>query len=146
MVGPFLTGGSRAARPGRRGTSPPTRRWPRTSSRIGRSVASTVADISYLSTYGIRTFYVYRALELPTVDWLAAMGGLHAGGATLFAQTGLVGAAAAAGFDGIYTYDIVTYGGTSSIACAIRRTPSGSPALRRSGRGTTHVVAAATLS
>ena len=37
---------------------------------------------------------------------------LHAGGATLFAQTPLVGAAAAAGFDGIYTYDIVTYGGS----------------------------------
>jgi hypothetical protein len=77
----------------------------------GRSVASTVADISYLSTYGIRTFYVYRALELPSEDWRSAIGALHAGGATMIAQTGLVGAAAAAGFDGIYTYDIVTYGG-----------------------------------
>ena len=29
----------------------------------------------------------------------------------MFAQTALVGAAAAAGFDGVYTYDIVVYSG-----------------------------------
>ena len=77
----------------------------------GRTVASTVADISYLRLYGIRTFYVYRALDLPIADWAAARAALHAGGTTLLAQTALVGAAAAAGFDGVYTYDIVTYGG-----------------------------------
>jgi hypothetical protein len=79
----------------------------------GRSVASTVADIAYLRTYGITSFYVYRALDLPVADWAAAMPALHADGLTLFAQTGLVGAAAAGGFDGIYTYDIVTYGGNT---------------------------------
>jgi hypothetical protein len=39
------------------------------------------------------------------------MPALHAGGATIYAQTSEIGAAAAAGFDGVYTYDIVTYGG-----------------------------------
>ncbi len=77
----------------------------------GRSVASTLADVAYLRLYGIRSFYVYRALDLPIADWAAAQPALHAGGSMLFAQTSLVGAAAAAGFDGIYTYDIVTYGG-----------------------------------
>jgi glycoprotein endo-alpha-1,2-mannosidase len=78
----------------------------------GRSVASTVADVQYLRTaYGIKTFYVYRPLDLPVADWAAAKTALHAGGTTLFAQTALAGAAAAAGFDGVYTYDIVTYGG-----------------------------------
>jgi hypothetical protein len=77
----------------------------------GRSVASTVADVAYLRTLGITTFYVYRALDLPVADWAAAKADLHASGTLLFAQTDLAGAAAAAGFDGIYTYDIVTYSG-----------------------------------
>jgi hypothetical protein len=77
----------------------------------GRTVATTVDDLSYLRGYGVRTFYVYRALDLPIADWATAKASLHAGGTALFAQTALVGAAAAAGFDGIYTYDIVTFGG-----------------------------------
>jgi hypothetical protein len=77
-----------------------------------RTVASMVADVAYLeSTYGIRTFYIYRALDLPVADWAAAHDALHAvRGTLLFAQTALAGAASAARFDGIYTYDIVTYG------------------------------------
>jgi glycoprotein endo-alpha-1,2-mannosidase len=77
----------------------------------GRTVASTVDDLVYLRRYGIRTFYVYRPLDLPIADWAAAKSALHAGGSTVFGQTALVGAAAAAGFDGVYTYDIVVYGG-----------------------------------
>ncbi len=77
----------------------------------GRTVASTVTDLVYLRRYGIRTFYVYGPLDLPIADWVAAKAALHADGSTLFAQTALVGAAAAAGFDGVYTYDIVVYGG-----------------------------------
>jgi hypothetical protein len=78
-----------------------------------RSVESVVADVSYLwRTYGVRTFYVYQALDLPVSDWVAAKAALHPGpGVTTYAQTPLAGAAAAAGFDGVYTYDIVTYGG-----------------------------------
>ncbi|MFL5955104.1 MAG: alpha-mannosidase [Gaiellaceae bacterium] len=75
----------------------------------GRTVAGTVADLEYLRTFGIRTFYVYRPTDLPSGDWLLAQPALHAGGSTLFAQTALVGWAAASGFDGVYTYDIVVY-------------------------------------
>ena len=77
----------------------------------GRSVASTVDDVQYLRGLGIHTFYVYRALELPSLDWLAANATLRAEGISMIAQTALVGAAAAAGFAGVYTYDIVVYGG-----------------------------------
>jgi len=79
----------------------------------GRTVADVVSDVAYLEQkYGIHTFYVYQALNLPVAEWAAAMPALHAGGnVKLFAQTALVGDAAAAGFDGVYTYDIVTYGG-----------------------------------
>jgi glycoprotein endo-alpha-1,2-mannosidase len=76
----------------------------------GRTVASTIDDVAYLRGYGIRTFYVYRPFDFAPADWAAATADLHAGGATLFAQTGLPGAAAAGGFDGVYTYDIVVFG------------------------------------
>ena len=77
----------------------------------GRTVSSTVADIAYLRNYGITSFYVYRPFDLPVSDWAAAKTALHAGGVRLLAQTAMVGDAAKAGFDGVYTYDIVTYGG-----------------------------------
>ena len=77
-----------------------------------RTVPGTVADVAYLeSTYGVRTFYVYRPFDFTVAEWAAATKALHSGGTTLFAQTALVGAAAAAKFDGVYTYDIVTYSG-----------------------------------
>jgi len=76
-----------------------------------RTVSSTVADIAYLRNYGITSFYVYRPFDLTVSDWAAAKTALHAGGVRLFAQTAMVGDAANAGFDGVYTYDIVTYGG-----------------------------------
>jgi hypothetical protein len=81
----------------------------------GRTVDSVVADVSYLvATYGIKTFYVYRALDLPVAEWASAQAALHAyPGVTVYAQTPFAGAAAAGGFDGIYTYDIVTYGGNT---------------------------------
>jgi glycoprotein endo-alpha-1,2-mannosidase len=90
----------------------------------GRTVASTVTDVQYLEArYGIRTFYVYRALDLPPAEWAAARDELHAGGGvTVFAQTALVGAAAAGRFDGVYTYDVVTYGAnTFSRICGEAR-------------------------
>lgn len=81
----------------------------------GRSVASTVADVAYLRGLGIKTFYVYRALDLPASEWAPANDALRAQGATMLAQTGMVGAAAAAHFNGVYTYDIVTFGGNGFV-------------------------------
>ena len=77
-----------------------------------RTVASVVEDVAYLRGLGIRTVYVYRPFDLPVADWAAAHDVLHAGGTTLYAQTALAGAAATARFDGLYTYDIVTYRGS----------------------------------
>src|SRR6476660_6504536 len=48
----------------------------------GRTVASTVDDVRYLRSLGIRTFYVYRALELPTVEWIDANALLRTEGVT----------------------------------------------------------------
>ena len=77
----------------------------------GRTVASITADATYLRSLGIRTIYVYQAfVGLQPADWAAANDALHAQGLTTFAQTGLVGQAAAGHFNGIYTYDTVTYG------------------------------------
>src|SRR3954447_20761269 len=76
----------------------------------GRTVASLVADGVYLRSLGIRTLYVYQAFAvIDPVDWAAANDDLHAQGITTFAQTALVGQAAAGHFSGIYTYDTVTY-------------------------------------
>jgi glycoprotein endo-alpha-1,2-mannosidase len=122
----------------------------------GRTVASTVADVAYLRSFGIRTFYVYRPLDLPVADWVAAKAALHAGGSTLFAQTALVGAAAADGFDGVYTYDIVVYGAdkfhrlcaqahAQNLQCAPSVGPgydarrgSGDPTVKRRRNGKTY--------
>jgi glycoprotein endo-alpha-1,2-mannosidase len=77
----------------------------------GRTVASVVADIVHLRTLGLSNFYIYRAFDLPAVDWADANDALRAAGATVYAQTGLVGEAVAGHFGGVYTYDIVNYGG-----------------------------------
>lgn len=74
----------------------------------GRTVAGTRPDIAYLRTLGIRDFFVYHATDFPAADWAALTGGL--GGVRLFAQTNLVGFAQQAGFDGVYSYDILTTG------------------------------------
>src|SRR5207248_2786003 len=60
----------------------------------GRTVAGTVADVAYLRSLGVKTFYIYRALDFPVGDWAAAASALHAGGGvTIFGETQLVGAA-----------------------------------------------------
>src|SRR6266550_2138682 len=38
----------------------------------GRTVAGVVDDVAYLRGLGIRTVYVYRAFDLPVVEWAAA--------------------------------------------------------------------------
>lgn len=76
----------------------------------GRTIESIAADIAHLRGLGIRTFYVYRPHDLPDGDWARLNGGLR--GVVLYAQTTLVGRAAAGRFTGIYTYDILTYDGS----------------------------------
>ncbi len=81
----------------------------------GRTVASIADDIAHLAgRYGIRTFYIYRAFDFSPTDWADEHPLLHPiPDITVYAQTALAGAAAAARFDGVYTYDILTYGGNT---------------------------------
>jgi glycoprotein endo-alpha-1,2-mannosidase len=78
---------------------------------LGRTVASTQADIAYLQSLGVRTFYLYRPFDLPAADWAPMNDELRAQGLEVFAQTALVGAAETGHFTGVYTYDTLVYGG-----------------------------------
>ena len=75
----------------------------------GRTMASIAADIAYLRTLGIVDVFVYHAADFSAADWAALTA--HVSGVRLFAQTPLVGFAKAGGFQGVYTYDILTSGG-----------------------------------
>jgi glycoprotein endo-alpha-1,2-mannosidase len=75
----------------------------------GRTVASTGADIQQLRTQGIRDFYVWASVALPDAEWAELNLGLT--GVRTFANTNLAGRAAAGGFDGLYTYDVLLYDG-----------------------------------
>jgi hypothetical protein len=74
----------------------------------GRNAEAVAADVIHLHELGIDDFYVFRAEDISALDWALMRPSLPR--VRLFAQTGRVGFAAAAGFDGVYTYDIVTYG------------------------------------
>ena len=58
---------------------------------------------------GITDFYVYDADRDPAAEWADALAPLD--GVRVFAQTPFVGRAKASGFDGLYTYDVVTWNG-----------------------------------
>jgi glycoprotein endo-alpha-1,2-mannosidase len=75
----------------------------------GRTIDSIAADLRHLRDVGIHDVYVYRAADFSTDEWATL--DLNLTGLRAFAQTGLVGFAAKAGFAGVYTYDILTYGG-----------------------------------
>jgi hypothetical protein len=75
----------------------------------GRTIAGTALDIAYLRTLGIRDFFVYNATNFPAADWQPVTAARD--GTRLFAQTPLAGYAKAGGFQGMYTYDTLTYGG-----------------------------------
>jgi hypothetical protein len=84
---------------------------------VGRSPATVTADLAYLRTFGIRDIYLYQVDDRPAEEWapvVAAFPDLR-----FFAESGNLGSmtngtfaryAAAAGFDGVYTYDPVRYG------------------------------------
>jgi hypothetical protein len=75
----------------------------------GRTVDGTGGDIAYLETLGITDFFVYHATDFPAAAWQPLTSNLN--GVRLFAQTPLAGYAKTGGFQGIYTYDPLTYPG-----------------------------------
>ncbi|MGH9129376.1 MAG: hypothetical protein ACRDY2_10560 [Acidimicrobiales bacterium] len=79
----------------------------------GRTPAKVASDISYLrSSYGVTDIYVYQAANDPAPAWRSALAPVSSGIRTFAAGnpsdmiTGTFDSfAAAAGFDGVYTYD-----------------------------------------
>jgi hypothetical protein len=87
----------------------------------GRTLASLSADIDHLRSLGITRFFVYHPWDVSdAAGWAAWRDGET--GISLFAQTTLVGRAAAARFDGVYTYDIlVNHGEQFARLCSEAR-------------------------
>ena len=77
----------------------------------GRTAATLEADVNAFKTAGITDFYLYDSTLTPDGDWAALNERLS--GVRLFANTGLPGKARAGGFDGLYTYDVYIYDGSS---------------------------------
>jgi hypothetical protein len=80
----------------------------------GRSIATVAQDLAYFATLGVPDVYVYHPRDFSASDW-AAMRAQTPLEIRLLAGTELVGFAAAAHFDGIYTYDFNTYNGSKFI-------------------------------
>ena len=74
-----------------------------------RTPVSTAHDILELHAAGVTDFYVYDADRDPPTAWAEALAPLE--GVRIFGHTTLVGRAKASGFDGLYTYDVVTWNG-----------------------------------
>jgi glycoprotein endo-alpha-1,2-mannosidase len=74
----------------------------------GRSAATVEEDLAYLRGFGMRDVYVYGPQDVPLEDWAGLNDRVR--GLRLFAQTALVGWAATGRFDGVYTYDVLSYG------------------------------------
>jgi hypothetical protein len=79
-----------------------------------RSIASVTQDLAYFATLGVPDVYVYHPRDFPAADWAAMRAGIP-WRIRLLASTELVGFAAAARFDGFYTYDFNTYSGGKFI-------------------------------
>jgi hypothetical protein len=74
-----------------------------------RTPASVQADVAHLRTLGITRYYVYRPFDSGAEqDWAAVTKQL--GPVQVLAETPNATRAAAAGFQGIYTYDLVANG------------------------------------
>lgn len=87
----------------------------------GRTPASVADDVSYLRGLGIGDFYLYSGQETPMAEWKDLNDRLEPGVRT-FLQTAYAGQAAAGGFDGLYTYDVLVYhGGTLRRVCELAR-------------------------
>ena len=79
--------------------------WP------GRTPAAVVAALRDLTGLGIRDVYVYDSTSSPDEEWRAALSGVT--GFRFFAHTSLPGKALKGGFQGLYTYDVLVYDGSS---------------------------------
>jgi hypothetical protein len=86
----------------------------------GRTPTSVAADITYLQALagGSDDFFVFRSSDFPAGEWATALDALDQAELCanrqvprVFAQTALVGAAAAGHFTGVYTYDTLSYPG-----------------------------------
>jgi glycoprotein endo-alpha-1,2-mannosidase len=77
----------------------------------GRTPQSVVDAVRGLTGLGIRDVYVYDSAASPDEDWQTALHGLS--GFRVFAQTSLPGKALKGGFQGLYTYDVLVYDGSS---------------------------------
>jgi hypothetical protein len=126
----------------------------------GRSLTTVAGDLAYLRSLGITDVYVYQADSWgAAADWAPAVASQP--DMRFFAESGNLGSmlsgsfadyARTAGFDGIYTYDVVRYGaGEMAVACGAARqrrllcSPSVGPAFdgRRAGMANIPVVDAA---
>jgi len=76
----------------------------------GRTPAGTAADIAYLRDFGVVDFYVWASVQHPDAEWREALAPV-APGVRVFANTNFPARAAAGGFDGVYTYDVLLYDG-----------------------------------
>jgi hypothetical protein len=74
-----------------------------------RSADTVSGDLAYAASLGIRDVYVYRPDDLSIADWTSVRS-QSPPGIRLFAGTQRIGFAAAAHFDGFYTYDFVSFG------------------------------------
>ncbi len=77
----------------------------------GRTPAGVVEALRGLTGLGIRDVYVYDSTSSPDEEWKAALAGLT--GYRVFAHTSLPGKALRGGFQGLYTYDVLVYDGSS---------------------------------
>lgn len=77
----------------------------------GRTPETLEPELRRLADDGVRDFYVYDSTRSPNDSWRALNARLD--GIRLFANTGLPGKALAGGFDGLYTYDVLLFDGSS---------------------------------
>ena len=69
---------------------------------------SVAADAAYLRGFAIQELYVYGPTDATAEEWAVALGAVRA---RVYAQTHLAGFAARGRFAGLYTYDILVWGG-----------------------------------
>ena len=86
----------------------------------GRTPETLLEPLEELAAEGVTDFYIYDSTTSEDADWAAL--NAHLGSLRLFANTGLPGKALAGGFDGLYTYDVYIYDGSSfARMCASAR-------------------------